>query len=274
MKTKVALSLFLVLILPSYFISQEQSEPINIAERNILGQRKTYSKTHIIGFLASNNQYPLILQHSSALLNPYFTRGFDTFTFLDALYLNYQYNTKTNVFLEIGFKYLKYYFGYETNDWLIQSGTNKSFQSLYSTLSLDLGAGYSLNSRRNKNLVNLHTGLNIGFTDNSVGSGGVYSDESTYIDAMGNEGVFSIQSSYFITNRTRIAIYLGFSKDIKITENLFFTIRYNRTFGKRMTFSEHHISYSLSTFNIQNQVRANLTSRGQMYALGLRWYFK
>lgn len=273
MKAKFALFLTLHFLLLSNYMSQEQIDSVIQTVGNDFKQISANENRHVVGFSVSNNQNPLILQNPSALLTPFYTRGFDVFTLVDALYLNYQYNTKKNIFLEVGAKYLKYYFGFETNEWLIENGIRSSFESLYSTFSFDLGMGHSFKTKRNRDLINLHAGLNLGITDNKVGSTGMSNEQSIYTDAMGNEGLFSIQSSYVITNRTRVTIYTGFSKDIKITDNLFLTLRYNRTFGRRMTFSEHNINYSLSTFNIQNQVKANLSVKGQMYAIGIRWFF-
>lgn len=236
-------------------------------------KRLIHPNRHIFSLIASNNQYPLILRNPSGLLQQNFTRGFDSFTLLDALYINYQYTLNDNFFVETGFKYLKYNYGYETNNWMVKYGQTSAFASLYSTFSFDFGSGYRVVVNNNLRLFDVHAGVSIGITDNPVGSGGSFNASSEYTDGMGSEGIFEINSSYSITNRINFGTYFVLSKDIRITDNLYLTARYHRHFGQRSEISEHTINYSLSTLNIQNEVRANLTAKGEMYGVGLRWVF-
>lgn len=252
----------------SVFTQNDTTRQVKRYEKRII-----HPNRHIFSLIVTNNQYPLILRNQSALLQQNFTRGFDTFTLLDALYINYQYSLNRNFFIESGFKYFKYYYGYEANQWIVKYGRTSAFASLYSALSFDLGSGYRIVVNNNLRLFDVHAGVSIGITDNPVGSGDSFNNSSEYTDEMGNEGIFEINSSYSITNRVNFGAYFGLSKDIRITDNLYLTVRYHRHFGQSSEISEHTINYSLSTLNIQNEVRANLTAKGEMYGVGLRWVF-
>jgi hypothetical protein len=91
---------------------------------------------------------------------------------------------------------------------------------------------------------------------------------------MGNEGDSEFLMQYTIKNRVNLGFYVGLSKDIRITENLFLTARFNNHFGSNSIISEHVFNYSLSTYGIIEEVRGNLTAKGRMLALGLRWIFR
>lgn len=233
-------------------------------------------KKHILSILVSNNQYPLILQGPSTFLEQNLTQGFriGNRPLIDAVYLNYQYSLKHHFFVETGFKYIKHYIGYKANRWFVNSaGTLKEIHSTYSTLSFDIGTGYRIIVNNNLRLFDVHTGVSLGFTDNKIGAGSNLSSSSTYIDAMGNVGTVELFAQQIITNRFNLGFYLGLSKDIRVTDNLYLTARYNNHFGKKSVISESTIYYSLSTVGIVNVVKANTTAKGKMYAVGLRWIF-
>lgn len=256
-------------------LSQEKpNSKLKLAIKKYTSSTDFQINKHVFSVLASNNQYPLILKDPSAFLQQNFTRGIDRYTVLDAVYLNYQYSLKHQFFSEFGFKYLKYFDGYRANPWLIQSGTTGFTQSVFSTLSFDFGFGYRIIVNNNLRLLDLHVGFTLAFTDSKVGSGRTEYYSGTYTDGMGNVGTNEIFYQYSITNRFSSGLYIGISKDVRLTENLYLTARYNNHFGRNSIISEHVFNYSLSTVGIVNEVKGNLTAKGQMYAVGLKWVFK
>jgi|SRR5690554_43114 len=232
--------------------------------------------THILSLLPSNNQYPLIIHDPSVLLKRETTRGFNkhlTFA-IDALYLNYEYALPKNFFVESGFKYLKHWTYLETNDWIIKyGGFRKDFRSTFSTLSFNFGGGYRFVGENNLRFFDVHAGFSLGITDNPVGNGGSFSASKPYEDSNGDQGIMSYSWIYRISSRYYYGFYLGLSKDIRVTKNLYVTARYHYQFGKNSELTEHLINYDLPTLDINNTVRASNTAKGQMYALGLRWFF-
>lgn len=233
------------------------------------------AKSHLISLSASHNLYPFIVGSPSLLMNgDLITRTTHRLGLIDALYINYQYTLNPNWYIETGFKYLKHYHGYNGNIYhFINGGTINDLISIYSTFSFDFGCGYRIITKNNFRLFDLHAGISVGFVDNKVGSGGTFSSSSSYTDWAGNTGVLNFSSSYIITNRINMGSYIGVSKDIRITENLFLTARFHNHFGKNRSFSQHTINYSLTTIGVTNEAYGRITSKGRMYALGLKWLF-
>lgn len=230
--------------------------------------------THIISFLAANNQYPLIIKDPSFLLDGEITRGIPLrkpfFNIVDGLYINYQYSLPKNVFLESGFKYLKYWTYFETNEWILNYYDHLSG---FSTLSFSIGGGYRLIGKNNLRFFDLHSGFSLGITDNQIGSGQSLSNYVNYKDNNGNPEVLSYSWQYQIISRYSLGFYLGVSKDIRVTKNLYATVRYHYQFGKKSELTDHLINYYASALNYSNTVRASNTAKGQMIAIGLRWLF-
>lgn len=272
---------FLSLIYGFNYSSQAQNNKIanyfsdlKIQER--AEKRYIQPGKHIISLLPSNNQYPLILEKSDVFIKDESTRGLLTrhATKIDALYLNYEFTLPENFFVASGFKYLRQWTYLQANRAVIQNGGfNYDHVSSFATLSFNVGAGYRFVGKNNLRFFDVHAGLSIGFTDNPIGSGGYYYNSKPYEDINGNQGVMNYGWSYQISSRYYYGFYLGISKDIRITKNLYLTARYHYQFGKNSKLTEHLIHYELPTLGINNTVRASNTAKGQMFALGLRWLF-
>ncbi|RFC55670.1 hypothetical protein [Brumimicrobium aurantiacum] len=228
--------------------------------------------THILTLALSNNRYPLIIKDPSALLDSEIITEFSNPArkLADALYINYQYSLPKNFFVEAGFKYLKHWTYFKTNDWAISMETDISS---FSTLSFSLGSGYRFVGENNLRFFDVHAGVTLGITDNPVGNGGSFSRSFEYTDYNGNTGMFSYNLQYQITSRYSLGFYLGLSKDIRVTKNLYLTARYHYQFGENSELTGHTISYSLPTLGLYDTVKASNTAKGQMLALGLRWMF-
>lgn len=276
MKNKRLIAFLMILLVNNNWAVAQEIDGTKI--KNYLNNWLTNStiapNKHIFSLLPSSNKYPLILQTPSAFLQQNHTRkDYNLLQRVDALYINYEYTLKNNFFVDCGFKYLKYWTGYTGNLGLMSAGYISESLSVYSTYSFDVGTGYKIIVNDNIKLLNVHTGFSLGITNNKIGNyGGNYSI-SSYLDGMGNPGEFAITSSYAIKNRTNLGFYLGLSKDFRVTENLYLSARFHNHFGEKSIISEHKINYSLSTYGIVEEVRANLTAKGKMYAVGLRWVF-
>jgi len=239
-------------------------------------KRKINQGKHIISFYGVNNQYPLIIKDPSLLLadeiykgfSPSFGRGLGAT--VDALYINYQYTLPKNFFVESGFQYLKYWTNFRTDKWI--AGFNDNLSG-FSTLSFSIGSGFRFVGENNLRFFDVHAGFTLGITDNKIGSGQSFSNSFPYQDGNGNIGVMNYAWQYRIISRHSFGFYFGFSKDIRITKNLYVTARYHYQFGKNSELTEHIINYNLPTLGINNTVRASVTAKGQMFGVGLRWFF-
>jgi hypothetical protein len=239
-------------------------------------KRKIDANKHLLSFYGVNNQYPLIIKDPSLLLADEIFKGLPP-SFgrrlgwtVDALFINYQYTLPKNFFVESGFQYLKYWSNFRTDKWIAEYYDNLGG---FSTLSFSIGTGYRFVGENNLRFFDFHTGFTLGITDNKVGTGQSYSDSFPYQDGSGNVGIVNYLVEYRIKSRTCLGFYLGLSKDIRITKNLFATARYHYQFGKNSELTDHFIQYNIPTLGINEVVRASSTAKGQLVGVGLRWLF-
>jgi hypothetical protein len=237
----------------------------SLAENQIEGNR------HLLSFSASQNRFPLILTYPTILMEgDVYNRNRHGINAVDALYINYQYTLDPSFYLEAGYKFQLYYFGYYS-DWYL--GIGGEDLSTYNVNSFDLGGGYRFKAENGLRLFDVQAGLNVGIA--SQPRGYVWSDENTrnYVDWSGNQGVFDVRLEYEMMHRVNLGWYLGLSKDIRVTENLFLTARYHRYFDVGRNFSRHTINYSISTLGVQHETYGRMSTRGETFALGLKWLF-
>lgn len=238
----------------------------SLAENQIEGNR------HLLSFSASQNRFPLILTYPSILMDG---STIDRpraipFGIVDALYINYQYTLDPSFYLKAGYKFQLYHFGYQA-DWYLGIGSDA--WSIYNVNSFDLGGGYRIKATNGLRLIDVHAGLNLGIASQPKGYEWYFEDSRNYEDLSGNQGVFNVRYSYEMMHQVNWGWYLGFSKDIRITENLFLTARYHRYFDVGRNFSQHTINYSISTIGVQHETYGRMSTRGETFALGLKWLF-
>lgn len=238
--------------------------------------RKIEKHKHLLSFYGVNNQYPLIIKDPSLILADEIFKGFPPSfgrrlgATIDALYINYQFTLPKNFFVESGFQYLKYWTNFRTNKWIADYYDNRSG---FSTLSFSLGSGYRFIGENNLRFFDVHAGFTLGITDNKVGAVQSHSGSFPYQDGNGNIDVVDYAWQYRIKSRFSLGFYLGVSKDIRITKNLYATARYHYQFGKNSELTEHFIQYNIPTLGVNEVVRASNTAKGQMFGIGLRWLF-
>lgn len=257
--------------------SKDTLQRIQMSKTELKAKKREIEKNkHLISFYAVNNQYPLIIKDPSLLLANEISKGFPP-AFgrslggtVDALFINYQYTLPKNFFVESGFQYLKYWTNFRTDEWIVKAYDNLSG---FSTLSFSFGGGYRLVGEHNLRFFDVHAGFTMGITDNKIGSGQSFSGSLPYQDGNGNSGVLEYAWQYKIISRTSFGFYLGVSKDIRITKNLYATARYHFQLGKNSKLTEHFIQYNIPTLGINEVVRASNTAKGQMFGIGLRWFF-
>jgi hypothetical protein len=273
-KVSVVIAIF-TLFSPLFVSGQEsRSEKIKTSFNNWFEKSTIAPNKHILSLLPSNNQNPLILQSQSAfLLQDTHLKAHTFFGKVDALYVNYQYTLKRNCFIEGGFRYVNYLNGYNGNRAMMLAGVIGYARTVYATYAFDVGTGFGVVVNNNLKLFNVHAGINLGIIDQKLGTYLSFQHSMPYLDGNENLGIFEISTIYTIKKKANVGFYLGLSKDIRITENLYLTGRFHNYFGSKEGFSEHVINYSLPTYNITEEVRGNLSLKGRMVALGLRWVF-
>jgi hypothetical protein len=229
-------------------------------------------QTHILTIALANNQYPLIIKDPSVLLAKEIKSEMNepNYKLVSALNINYQFSILKNYFLESSFNSLRQWTYFKTNEWIVDMYQHVSGFSVY---CFSFGGGIRIVGENKFRFFDIHSGLTIGITDNPKGKGQSFSSSFYYQDGNENIGLLSYSWQYQIISRVSYGFYIGLSKDIRITDNLFATFKYQNQFGKRHEFTNHTITYNIPTLGISETVRASNTLKGQMMCLGLRWVF-
>lgn len=261
----------------NFLYSQDNTQTEKKSESKKSYFRSTITEnSHILTIMASNNRYPVLLQNESLLLKKRFSKDFNKFSLVDALYINYQYSFKKNIFFEFGFKYLTNEGGFHLD--FNPIGVNYDYSiggNVSNSYSFDFGSGYRIMVNKNLRIIDIHFGISYSIIDNSIGSGGEMEAHGKLLNKQSNELVyFDLTNQYKVIKRMSFGVYIGASKDIKLTKNLYASIRYHYYFGRWSKFAKQEINYSVSSPIIEEKSIGFLTGEGQMISLGLRWYFK
>jgi len=148
------------------------------------------------------------------------------------------------------------------------------WSSAYALYSFDLGTGYKIVVNNNLRLFDVHLGLSLNVVaHNKKGVNEFTSFSINYRDKLGSQKKMFLSQYTIIEKKAVLAYYIGLSKDIRITNNLYLTTRYHNYFGRKSTISKHTFKYQLPDFGIDNEVTAKITAKGKMYTFGLKWIF-
>lgn len=231
--------------------------------------------THSISLSMASNQYFSVFQRPGFPFANQATRGGNTFTLIDGLLINYQYTLPKNFFAEAEFIYHQHYTALKLNSWIREKPSIPIFSSETGSYNFKFGAGYQLLGKNNLRLINFHTGLTLGVVDNPKESGSNYSDAILYTNPQGSEGALFYSYQTKILSKAYLGLYLGVSKDIRITKNLYAVAKYQYQFGNWNKIIETDLDYELYEPNIslQNNVKVYNTASGHTFSIGLRWYF-
>lgn len=268
--------MFLFLLGSNSIFSQQNDVPYKVEKENKIQERakKRLIKpsTHILTIAVSNNRFPVILNSPSILLpSEMVSRIYEPSTGLvNSAFFNYEYSLPKNFFVEASFQYLRRWTYFKTNESIVR---HHYYMSGFSTFSTSFGSGYRFVGANNLRFFDVHFGFTVGITDNPLGYGQALTNTFEYIDNNGNQAQLYYSWEYRIKSRFSLGFYLGISKDIRITKNLYATFKYHYQFGKWSKITDHTIGYSISNLNINETVKASITEKGQMFALGLRWFF-
>lgn len=242
---------------------------------NNFDKRNISRGTHAISFYVANNQYPIILGRNTSLLQKRRSPGFNREFLVNSAVLKYEFSLKNNWYIESTFKYMQNTYSYKVKPGMLYGfGRNDGYATMYGSLNIDLGGGYRIRAKNNLRIVDFCVGLSLGFLDVKKGDFGQFTTEYIYPDENNNSGFLSINANSEVINTFFYAFYVGFNKDVRLTNNLFLTGRYTYHLGSWSRHTEFNVNYSASSYNINSSVKGYLTGEGQVFALGLKWFFR
>ncbi len=238
-------------------------------------KRQIGAGTHTFSILVANNQYPVILERHTSLLKTRRSPGYYRESLLNSVVLKYEYSMKNDWFMETTFKYMQNAYSYKVKPGMIYgTGRNDGYVTMYGSFNIDIGGGYRIRAKNNLRIVDFCAGLSLGFLDAKKGDFGQFETQYFYPDENNNSGFLSINANSEVISTFFYALYFGLNKDVRLTNNLFLTGRYTIHFGSWSRHTEFDVSYLASNYNIESSAKAYLTGEGQVFALGLKWYFR
>lgn len=133
---------------------------------------------------------------------------------------------------------------------------NHIFKAFY-VVQLSGGGLYRLILKNNFNLLNIHTGLTLGFHGSRNNENGIYSLSTIY-----NPLTFEVENiikTSKVKSNVLTSLYLGLSKDVRIVKNFYFTLNYRQQFGLYRVFES---TYDYSDLNVPTTIRAKTKITG------------
>ena len=249
-----------------------KDESIDIEKIN----KRTLPGTHVFSLLGVGNRNLLVLDNPTLLFKGrYNYRRVNRIQLVDAVYFNYAYILSSKLFFEAGFRYVNHFTTFTINPVVVKYGLRQDAHSNFATLSFNVGSGYRVIDAKNRNWVTLLYGLNFGIVDMDTekGTESFYSIYEPYENINGELDYLYIESLRETIRRTYFGAYLGVSKDIRITRNLYATIRFHYQFAPFQRLTKHTIYYSLPSYNTEQELTGGLSASGFMYGFGFSWFF-
>jgi len=133
------------------------------------------------------------------------------------------------------------------------------------------GGVYRWILRNNYNVINIHSGISLGFQPEKNGSNGLVSWGSGSENGTFNGDTINFNYSQESTIKSNLlaSVYLGFSKDFRIVNNFYFTLNYRQQFG---LFKVYESIYDYEGTNIPATVGAKtkITGSSKDFQLGFK----
>lgn len=173
-----------------------------------------FTSTHVKGPSGFLNQ-GLIMQNNTYLPN-----------------IMYEHGLKSYFFAEIGYSYIGQGI---SNKRMVDGVGGGSYSKFYSNHDVQLGIGYRVINKNNYHFLNAHAGLFVGFANEQLENLPMTSNH-TRIDHTTNSEYLLTRS---ITNFHPVSFgpYLGVSKELRLSKDVRFFVKYVQRFGLNATMS-------------------------------------
>lgn len=141
-----------------------------------------------------------------------------------------------------------------------------SFASAFDAVATGLGAGKRLTTKKHQEILNVHAGLSVNFSNTTKGLSG----RGTASIRSGTDTIFSATNETYQQHKIFPLLYLGVSHDFRIRGKLYFSLAY-RYYQGFLPVSETRFRYtSVWTTGIQNVNSINYGSQHNLQ-FGLRY---
>ena len=190
--------------------------------------------------------------------NPYYRNGFEP-SFVPEI--SYELGIRSNFFFETSLNYNEM-----QRKIIFSNNGQKAYQSIggFSLFMLTTGVNYKVQLPKTRlQIVNLHTGIGIGFrTSNQFPN----EFEQEY-----NTQIVNQTFIHSVSGKVIPVLYLGLSKDIRLKEHWSLNLQYKKQFGLN-TIVQTDIYYQLPNSSETMYAKGILNGTGHLFRLGLTYH--
>jgi len=148
---------------------------------------------------------------------------------------------------------------------------SSSGSGVFYAVQLSGGGVYRWILKNNYNILNIHSGLTLGFHGSSNDENGIYSWGSGGMNGSinGNTVSYNYTSVSSIKSNVLTSLYLGLSKDFRIVNNFYFTLNYRQQFGLYKVY-ESTYNYSGSSVPTTTGSKTKITGSSKDFQIGFK----
>lgn len=181
--------------------------------------------------------------------------------------IDYEHGIKNNFFVDAGYHFVKYLYSVGLVSLNISSGS-----SVFYAHDFTLGGGYRIITSENYKLLNLYGGLAAGFISSPKGSGSSGGFSISHIGDC-SECFYDVSSTGKTVSKLIVGVYLGASKDFRVTDFFYLSLNYRYIHGFNPVFKSD-IVYESSYFDGVKTASAKIDGTAHLFSFGLKFRFR
>lgn len=196
--------------------------------------------------------------------NSFFNNGSTQINNSNAFFLVYEHGIKNNLFAEFGYSFFE---SGLTVKRMVRDVGFASYAGLTRNHQFQLGGGYRIITSKRIHLLNIHSGLFIGFLNDQI------SDNFQSVDYKNVDPTTSQEISYnFInkkTERISIGTYISLSKEFRLSKQVRFFVKYTQQIGFNNIF-EGEINLESTSIPFNYNAKYRVRNSGGLIGFGLK----
>ena len=181
--------------------------------------------------------------------------------------ISFEKGIKNNIYWEIGMHSQLFY---DVTKFVVAKHSSSGSGAFYA-VQLSGGGLYRWILKNNYNVINIHSGLTLGFHGARNDENGIHSMGSGGMNGAinGNPVNYTYSEISRVKSNTLTSLYLGLSKDFRIVNNLYITFNYRQQFGLYKVF-ESTYDYSGLGVPTTNGAKTKLTGSSIDFQFGFK----
>jgi hypothetical protein len=181
--------------------------------------------------------------------------------------ISFEKGIKNNIYWEIGMHSQLFY---DVTKFTI-ARYSSSGSGVFYAVQLSGGGLYRWVLKNNYNVINIHTGLSLGFHGARNDKNGIHSWGSGGMNGTinGNPVVYDYSSVSSVKSNVLTSLYLGLSKDFRIVNNFYFTLNYRQQVG---LYKVYESTYNYSGLSVPTTIgaRTKITGSSKDFQFGFK----